>query len=430
MWLFFLIPVKGIFPHGCLKIRDFMKYDVIVIGAGPAGLFTSIHCNGLDVCLLEKNLSAGKKLLISGGRQANITHTGEIEDFIPHYGHNGKFIKPALYNFTNKDLTTFFRSRGINLINNDEGNIFPQSLRSADILDCLLKEVKNAGVIIKYGEDVLDVIYEEPVFKVITNTREYTASNLVLATGGQSYPSTGSTGAGYAFAKKLGHSVIPPRPALTTFVIEDHPFYELSGISFGNIDISVYRNNKKIAKNCGDVLINHKGLSGPGILNISRYVMMDDVVKICFIPPDDKEKFREEFMDNVKTNSKKSVKSIFQNYPLPKRLISKIFELAETPEDIAFNAMNKKTRNSLFDMFLDCPLIVESVGDFNTAMVTTGGVALDQVNPKTMESRLIKGLYFVGEVLDIDGDTGGYNLQAAFSSGVLAAGSIMDFCNS
>jgi len=418
MALFYITAFAGIYRYNNIM----NKHDVIIIGAGPAGLFTGIHCAGkyVKVCVLEKKLSAGQKLLISGGRKGNISHIGEVEEFIPHYGDNGKFLKPALYNFPNKKLIEFFTSKGLKLINNDDGNIFPQSLKAVDVLNLLIKESKNAGVTIKYGQEVKDIIYEDNFFKVITNSCKYTSKYLVLATGGKSYPLTGSTGDGYAFAKKSGHAVIEPKPALTSVYIKNHPFADLSGMSFKNINIFLYRNNKKVKKASGDLLINHKGISGPVVLNMSRYIVPEDVIKICFIAPDARELFRREFYENIENRHEIQLKSIFNKYLLPKRLIQTIFQIINISEDIAFTNMDKKRRNLIMEMFMEFPLTVECLGDFDVAMVTRGGVSLKQVNPKTMESRLIKNLYFVGEILDIDGDTGGYNLQAAFSTAAMA----------
>ena len=224
MALFYITAFAGIYRYNNIM----NKHDVIIIGAGPAGLFTGIHCAGkyVKVCVLEKTLSAGQKLLISGGRKGNISHIGEVEEFIPHYGDNGKFLKPALYNFPNKKLIEFFTSKGLKLINNDDGNIFPQSLKAVDVLNLLIKESKNAGVTIKYGQEVKDIIYEDNFFKVITNSCKYTSKYLVLATGGKSYPLTGSTGDGYAFAKKSGHAVIEPKPALTSVYIKNQAMLE------------------------------------------------------------------------------------------------------------------------------------------------------------------------------------------------------------
>jgi len=403
-------------------------YDVIIIGTGPAGLFTGICCGGEDrkVLILEKNLSAGKKLLLSGAGQCNITHEGEIRDFFNFYGENGRFLKHALFNFTNSDLLDFFRKRGLDFISTDNGKIFPATLKASDVLDILIQECEKNKVQIKYNEAVMEVRYNESeeIFQIKTKNRKYKSKKIVIATGGKSYSTTGSTGDGYVFARSLGHTIEKPLPALTPIYIKNYPFKELSGISFENVPISLWRENKKMRTTFGDVLFTHKNISGPGILNFSRYVMPGDTIKINFVGIEDIEGFRRDFIEDIQSNGKLLVKTILREYTLPKRFIDKLLAIVGIGEETTGAHLNKKKRNKLIEMLTGFPMIVEKLGGFHLAMVTKGGVSLKEVSSKTMESNIVKGLYFVGEVLDIDGDTGGYNIQAAFSTGYVAARNI------
>ncbi|WP_034601468.1 NAD(P)/FAD-dependent oxidoreductase [Clostridiisalibacter paucivorans] len=402
-------------------------YDVIIIGSGPAGLFTAINCDDSNrVIVLEKNNVAGKKLLLSGAGQCNITHEGNVEDFVKHYGEHGRFLKNALYRFNNNDLLDFFRKRKLEFISNDEGKVFPNTLKASDVLDILIKECNKRGVEINYNFCVTDISYneEDKIFNVKSKGKKYKSSNLVIATGGNSYSYTGSTGDGYTLASKLGHRIEEPLPALTPLYIKDYPFGDLSGISFEDIPIYLWRNNKKIKETMGDILLTHKHISGPGILNFSRYVNPNDVIKINFIGQKNIEGFRKEFIKDIQSNGKLLIKTLLKNYSIPKRFIDEILKIIGIDEKITCANLNKKLRNRLVMMLTEYPMTVERLGEFNMAMVTKGGVSIREINTKTMESKIVDGLYFVGEVIDIDGDTGGYNIQAAFSTAFVAGNTI------
>lgn len=406
-----------------------VKVDVIIIGAGPAGLFAAIESGGEErrVLVLERNPSAGRKLLISGAGQCNLTHEGDIKDFLNFYGDNGRFVKHSLFKFSNEDLMDFFKENGLQLICNESGKIFPETLKSSDVLDVLLNECRNRNVKIKYNQRVEEVSHnkEKSFFYVKTEDGEYKSKYLVIATGGKSYGNTGSTGDGYIFAKQLGHTVVKPAPALAPIYVKNYVFQELSGVSFENISITLWRSNKKIKSTDGDVLLTHRNISGPGILNFSRYVLPGDTIKINFVGAKSEEGFRSSFIERITSNGKLLVKTVLREFPLPKRFIDKLLEIVNLPEELKCAELNKKARNKLIEMLISFPMEVERLGDYHLAMATRGGVSLKEVSPKTMESRIVSGLYFAGEVLDIDGDTGGYNIQAAISMGRLAAESII-----
>ncbi len=405
-------------------------YDVIVIGAGPAGLFTAINCGKKDtkVLVLEKNQFAGKKLLLSGAGQCNITHQGNMKDFLCHYGENYRFLKHSLFNFTNEDLLRFFKKRGLNFVINDNGKIFPETLKASDVLNILIKECNNKNIKVKYDSNVEDVTYneQESFFSIKLKSKEYKSRFLVITTGGKSYQATGSTGDGYKFAANLGHNVKNPLPTLTPIHVEEYAFRDLSGISFQNVPISLWRNNKKIKETKGDVLLTHNNISGPGILNFSRYILPGDTIKINFVGEENIHEFRKKFIHRITSNGNLMIKTLLRDYTIPKRFINYLLDVAEIKEDTTGAHLNKKKRNKLIEMLVNFPMVVERLGGFHIAMATKGGVFTKEVNPKTMESRKIKGLYFAGEVLDIDGDTGGYNIQAAFSTGYIAGCSIVN----
>lgn len=404
-----------------------MKTDfcTIIIGAGPAGLFAGCNINNGKTLILEKNNTPGKKLLISGAGQCNYTHAGDLDDFLNRYGDNGSFLRPALYNFKNSNSIEFFKELGVDSIVREDGKVFPESLKAMDILNALLKKCKQNKVEINYNSPVDSISYNKELvhFTVKSNKERFTSKNVIITTGGSSYPNTGSTGDGFSLAKSLGHTVVDTSPCLTPVNVLNYRFSDLSGLSFRDIRISLWRDNKKIKETIGDVLLTHKNLSGPGILNFSRYIKKNDMLKINFINIKEDELNR--IIDNkIKENGKQLVKSIFKDISISKRFVEKIFEINNIPEDVTCSQLSKKVKLSLLKGLCEHSFVVESLGAYHLAMATRGGVSLDEINRKTMQSKIINGLYFAGEVMNIDGDTGGYNIQAAFSTAVLASNNI------
>lgn len=403
-----------------------MKTDFknIIIGAGPAGMFFGSNIKGKTL-LLEKNDIMGKKLLLSGAGQCNFTHGGEISDFLNCFGKNGLFLKPGFYNFDNKKSIEFFKNNKIESIEREDGKVFPISLKAIDIRDALLKKIEENNVKIEYNKIVVDVSYNKELkfFIVKTKDKKYTTLNLIIATGGNSYQHTGSTGEGYLFAKKLGHSIEEISPCLVPINVLDYDFCELSGMSFRNIEVNLYRDNKKIQSNKDDLLFTHKNLSGPVILNISRYVKANDVLKINFVGKNSLE-LKEIIISEKNTSGKKLLRILLKELKLQKRFVEFIIENSKINIDKNLSDLNKKEINNIISTLTEYKLIVKSLGGYNIAMATSGGVSLKEINRKTMQSKLVDGLYFIGEVLDIDGNTGGYNIQAAFSTAFLAAKNI------
>jgi predicted Rossmann fold flavoprotein len=315
------------------------------------------------------------------------------------------------------------------MIQGNDSKIFPATSHSRDVLNILINECKSLGVILFCNQHVRSITRVGAIFEVRGLDKIYRSTNLVIATGGCSYPTTGSTGDGYRFAKDLGHSIVEIGPSLTPVYAKEYPFANLAGLSFSDISISLYR-HKKIKYQKGDVLLTHQGLSGPAILDLSRYIRVGDTLKISFISPDRQKELEKWLIDKSRIEGNSGARSallgLSNSDSLSPRLIKRIFEISGIPLDIRCAHLTKEMRGQLIDNLTGFPIVVSDLGGFNIAMVTKGGIELNEVNPKRMESKLIKGLYFIGEVLDIDGDTGGYNLQAAFSTGMLAARSIIN----
>jgi predicted Rossmann fold flavoprotein len=397
--------------------------DVAVIGAGPAGLFCAIHAAaaGCHVLIFEKNTKPGIKLLLTGSGQCNLTHDGEIREFVTHYGDHGKFVKPALMSFTNRDLMAFFHQRGLSLATEGNGKVFPQTRRSGDILDILIAECAKQGVAVRYGEPVTAISRDSGSFIVTTASAGYRTGTVVITTGGASYPRCGTTGDGYRLAASLSQPVTETAPALTPLLIRPFPFAALMGLSFEGMRFSVWREGKKVADHTGDVLFTHLGLSGPGILDASRGILPGDIVRLSFAGTIRREEFAADLAKRAAENPNWQVGTILAKYPIPERLNRKLLQFSGIPDDHKCAHFSAAQRATLVTNCMEFPLTVTALGDYQIAMVTRGGVALEGVNAKTMESKIEPGLFFAGEVLDIDGDTGGYNLQAAFSTGYLAA---------
>jgi predicted Rossmann fold flavoprotein len=405
------------------RMEQVEQYDVAVIGAGPAGLFCAIHAASPAhrVLLLEKNPEPGAKILLAGSGQCNITHTGDVPDFTRHYGDHGKFVKPALQIWTNRDLMTFFEKRGLAMQAEENGKIFPVTQRSSDVLMVLVAECEKQGVAIHCSEPVQEISRELDRFTITTGTGVYSAAAIVITTGGASYPQCGTTGDGYRLAASLGQPVTETAPALTPLLIRPFPFAALMGMSFTRMQFSVWREGKKVADRTGDVLFTHLGLSGPGILDASRGIRPGDVVRLSFAGAMQREEFAADLAKRAAENPGWQVGTILAKYPIPERLNRKLLKISGIPDDLKCAHFSAAHRTALVTNCTAFPLTVAALGDYKIAMVTRGGVALNGVNPKTMESKIIPALFFAGEVLDIDGDTGGYNLQAAFSTGFLAA---------
>lgn len=416
------------------------SFDLIVIGAGPSGLFCAINSRqstGRDkgektekrILVLEKNKSPGRKLLITGSGQCNITHEGDIHSFLNHYGEQGRFLRPAILGFTNSDLISYFEARGLEMKIEPEGKVFPQTRRAKDVLDILLAECRKAKIEIICQSAVRTVKKARDGFVLECEGCNYWSPILVIATGGCSYPATGSTGDGYRFARSLGHRLTEIGPALTPLIIKEHPFSDLAGISFEDMEISLHHQENRTEIQ-GDVLFTHEGLSGPAILDLSRHVRAGDTLRLSFVPREKRDALERWILELSGQEGGRTMKSILssipRSLPLPSRLGQRILDICGLQSDMKISQLRREERMLLVDSLVGLPLVVSNLGGFGLAMVTRGGVNWKEVNPKTMQSRLVPGLYLTGEVLDVDGDTGGYNLQSCFSTAMLAARSIRD----
>lgn len=399
-------------------------YEYIVVGGGPAGIFSAIYAgsHGIKTAILEKKNKIGKKILIAGSGQCNITHTGEIKDFLTKYGDHGKFLRTAIYKYSPKDLQNFFKEHGLELVPREDGKIFPITKRSVDVVELLYNMCKKYNVDIIENCEVLSIVHKDS-FILNTHLGKFNSKNILLSTGGITYPQTGSNGQGYKFAKTLGHKILEPKPCLTPIYIKDYPFTELAGISFKDISISVFDKDKKICVSKGDLLFTHKNLSGPGILDNSRYMKRGYKISFNFIDLTI-EKFKEKFIDYTHNHGKHLTKTFLNTYNLPERFIKNMLFEAEICECVKISSLTKKMRDDLGKLLISYQYEITKLGGIDVGMATNGGIDLKDINSKTMESKLIKGLYFSGEIMDIDGDTGGYNIQAAISTGVLAARNI------
>lgn len=399
------------------------EYAAVIIGGGPAGLFCAAQAasEGLSVLLLEKMPSCGRKLLITGSGQCNLTHEGDVREFIAKYGDHGPFLRMALRAFPPGDLMAWFSARGLPLETDESGKVFPASRKASDVLAVLIRECGDRGVEIRCSAPVREVMRDAGGFCIRSDRGEYRAPSLVIATGGCSYPATGSTGDGFSFARALGHTLIPARPALTPVYVEGYPFSDLAGVSFSHLSFALFRDGRKLRAASGDLLFTHTGLSGPGILHISRTVLPGDLLKVSFLPAMSADVLKRDLAARTAASGQQTVKRILAGYPLPARFLTRIADIAGIPTGMTGAHLTKKDRDELVRLLTAFPFWVTRPGGWNEAMVTSGGICLDEINPKTMESRRVPGLYGIGEVLDIDGDTGGYNLQAAFSTAMAAA---------
>jgi len=389
-------------------------FEVIIIGAGPAGLFCAKNISS-SVLVIDKMNKPGEKLLLSGTGQCNFTHTGELNEFLTHYGDNGPFLKPALKEFSNNDSIRFFKENGIPAEITEEGKVFPKSRDAHDILNVLL-DAKNAQLLL--GETIVSIRKNNAGFTVQTENSVFTSKYLVLATGGKSYPHTGSDGTGYHFAEMLGHAKISSKEALTPVYINNFALKGLSGISIQNATVQIWRDGKKIKDTNGNLLITHFGFSGPVILDASRWMKKGDTLKISFISLK-KEEFEHIILEKINQDGGKLISNVITDLKIPDRLVK-----ALTPNAVKCSQLTVAQRKEIVKSFCEYEAQITKLGGFQVAMATAGGVSLDEVNRKTCESKICPGLFFAGEVLDIDGDTGGYNIQAAFSTAYLISRAI------
>ena len=404
---------------------------VVVIGGGAAGLMAAVIAGreGAKVTLLEKMNYVGKKMGITGKGRCNITNACDMSEFIKNTPGNGKFLYGAYERFTNEDLLQLLHDAGLETKVERGGRVFPASDSALDVRNTFMKLMKHYGVDVHLEEPVKKLLVDDSVvIGVVTDKETYHADAVVIATGGKSYPATGSTGDGYILAAQVGHTITDIRPSLVPIVTEESWVKDLMGLSLRNVELSVVAKNKVQAKMFGEMMFTHFGITGPIVLSLSHTVGklmrkknigtigLDINLKPALSPETLDKRLQKDFDLYSKKQLINGMKDL-----LPSRLIPLIIELAGIDPQKPINQISKEERQQIGYMLQHMPLTVKGLRPVEEAIVTAGGISLKEFNPKTMESKLIKGLYGAGEVLDIDAFTGGYNLQAAFSTGYVAA---------
>lgn len=404
---------------------------VVVIGGGAAGLMAAVIAGreGAKVTLLEKMNYVGKKMGITGKGRCNITNACDMSDFIKNTPGNGKFLYGAYERFTNEDLLQLLHDAGLETKVERGGRVFPASDSALDVRNTFMKLMKHYGVDVHLEEPVKKLLIDDGVVTgVVTDRETYHADAVVIATGGKSYPATGSTGDGYILAAQVGHKITDIRPSLVPIVTEESWVKDLMGLSLRNVELSIVAKNKVQAKMFGEMMFTHFGITGPIVLSLSHMVGklmrkknigtigLDINLKPALSPETLDKRLQKDFDLYSKKQLINGMKDL-----LPSRLIPLIIELAGIDPQKPINQISKEERQQIGYMLQHMPLTVKGLRPVEEAIVTAGGISLKEFNPKTMESKLVKGLYGAGEVLDIDAFTGGYNLQAAFSTGFVAA---------
>lgn len=415
--------------------------NIIVIGGGAAGMISAIIASekGAKVNLFEKNDKLGKKIYITGKGRCNLTNAGDMDDLFNNVMSNPNFLYSAFYGFSNEDTIAFFNKIGLKTKIERGNRVFPLSDHSSDVIKVLSDKLKFNNVKINLSSEVTKVIYENNTFKGIelSNGKRISGDSCIIATGGLSYPSTGSTGDGYKFARDAGHSITELSPSLTGIHVNELYISELEGLSLKNIKLTVLIDNNKdkfhpkvIFNDFGEMVFTHSGVSGPLILSASRYIIPyvnKYNVKLCLDlkPALSEEVLNSRILRDFDAIKNKQFKNSL-NQLLPDKIIHVIIERCGIDSEKQVNSVTKEERLKLAKLLKNFTLEVKSLGGYNEAVITKGGVNVKEINPSTMESKLIKNLYFAGEVIDLDALTGGYNLQIAWSTGYMAGNSIID----
>ena len=404
---------------------------VLVIGGGAAGMFAAIFAayNGNEVHLFEKNEKLGKKLFITGKGRCNITNASDMDTLFGSVVTNSKFLYSSFYGYTNQDVIDFFERIGVATKVERGNRVFPVSDHSSDVIAGLLRELEQLGVEIHLRSEVTNVIGKESFEAIrLKNGRQIEGDACIVATGGCSYQTTGSTGDGYRFAKACGHQVTELVPALVPLVIKEQFVRELQGLSLRNVEASIFDREKKLYSDFGEMLFTHYGVSGPLMLSASSYIgkhlkekdltLMIDLKPALSYEQLDQRVLRD-FEENINKQFKNAIGKLF-----PTKLIPIMLECSGIDPEKKVNRITKEERQAFVRLIKNFTLTITGLRDFNEAIITQGGVAVKEINPSTMESRLVSNLYFVGEVLDLDALTGGFNLQIAWSTGYAAGNSI------
>ena len=405
---------------------------VAIVGGGAAGLMAAYAAavNGNDVTVYEKNQKCGKKIYITGKGRCNFTNAVPPDEFLQNVVNNPKFLTRAIYSFPPERCIKFFENGGMPVKVERGNRAFPVSDKASDVTKTLEKYCKNVGVDIRLGEEIKDfTILNSTVSDIITSRGTYKTDKIIVCTGGLSYPSTGSTGDGYRFAEKAGHTIKPPKQALCGLNLAGSFYKKLQGLTLKNVNLSAEYGGKNIFSQFGEMLFTHFGISGPLVLSLSSLINRLDLknlkLHIDLKPALDNEALDRRILRDFSQAANKNIYNCLKEL-LPVSLIEIILERAKIPADKKVNVITRAERAALLTSIKNFDMIVSSLRGFEEAIITSGGVNVNQINPATMESKLVKGLYFCGEVLDVDAFTGGFNLQIAFATGFAAGNSIKD----
>lgn len=403
---------------------------VIVIGAGASGLVAAYFAakRGNEVIVIEKNEKCGKKIYITGKGRCNITNDILPEDFLSNVVTNPKFLTGAVYSFPPQKLMRFLEDGGMRLKTERGGRVFPLSDKASDVTKCLENYCKNAGVCFYFNEQVQEIcVLQSTMSDVITDKARYACDACIVCTGGLSYPGTGSTGNGYGFAKRLGHTVVPVTAALCGINLKDTDTATLQGLPLKNVSVSAKRGGKEVGSFFGEMLFTHFGISGPCVLSLSslinRLPMSEIEIFIDLKPALDAQTLDKRILRDFEKYKNKMLIHALDEL-LPKSLVPVVVARSGILPSTPVNSVTKAQRGHLLETIKRFTLRPSSLRGIQESIVTAGGVDVREIHPKTMESKLVKGLYFCGEVLDVDAFTGGYNLQIAFSTGYAAGNNV------
>jgi len=400
-----------------------MKDRCIVIGGGPAGMLAAIIAaqEFQDVILLEKNGRLGKKLLITGKGRCNVTNNCAPHEVLQNIPRNGRFLYSAMESFPPESVMTFFNERGCMLKTERGKRVFPVTDRSSSILECLQKELKHCRVQV-YTERAVRIIADENgVTGVLTDKKCYEASAVILATGGLSYPSTGSTGDGYRMAQELGHTIIEPEGSLVPLQTEGPDCPDMQGLSLRNVSVKLVNSkNKVLYKDFGELLFTHFGVSGPTVLSASAHLRGEGIKLLIDLKPAlDEAKLDERILRDLEQYKNRTMENALTDL-LPRSMIPVVLRKLQIPQQMQANALKKEQRRTLVQLLKAFPVEITGKRPVAEAIITSGGVKVSEIDPKTMESKLVRGLYFAGEIIDCDAYTGGFNLQIAWSTAYAA----------
>lgn len=410
------------------------SYDVIVIGGGPAGLMAAYSAanQGARVCLVEKGEKLGRKLIISGGGRCNVTNAKELDDLIKQMPGNGRFMYSALAQFGNQEIISFFEGLGVRLKEEDNGRMFPVSDKSTSVANALINQLKNKSVEIKLNSPVERVLYEHGGCQgvLLKNGDRLLSRSVIIAVGGASVPQTGSTGDGYQWAREAGHTITDLYPTEVPLVSNDSFIRnkQLQGLSLRNVSLTLFDpKGKKVSTQTGDMIFTHFGLSGPASLRMGHYVSITQKkhgqvplsLRIDLMMEHTEHELMELTWNMLENQPKKAVKNVLKGF-LPERLIPVLLQLSDIAEDTTLAHLPKKSWLTFVHTIKSFPVTVIKTLSLEEAFITGGGVSVKEIDPKTMQSKLVSGLFFAGEVMDVHAHTGGYNITIAFSSGYVA----------